>query len=157
MRRAAGLALLVLALLVLALLPAGAAAVKQRTSMSAVLPEVMCVTCQIPLSQAQSPQADDERSYIRQLIDRGDTLKQVKNALVVEYGDGVLALPPARGFDLTVYVVPVVVVLALLALLAVLLPRWRGNLRRAGDGAIAAPVELSEADAARLEEELGRY
>ena len=110
-----------LALLMLALVPSGAAAVRQRTSMQAVLPYVMCVTCQIPLSNAQSAQADDERAFIQQLIDRGDTLSQIKRALVAQYGTAVLALPPAQGFDLTVYIVPVVVVLGLLAALVVLL------------------------------------
>jgi cytochrome c-type biogenesis protein CcmH/NrfF len=146
----------VLSLLALALSPAGAAAVKQRTTMSAVLPQVMCVTCKIPLSQAQSPQADDERSYIRQLIDRGDTLAQVKNALVAQYGDEVLALPPARGFDLTVYVVPIAVVAVLVVLVALLLPRWRRNQRSAalpaGAGALLTPE-----DSARLDEDMSRY
>lgn len=150
MRRAA-----LLALLALALTPAAATAVKQRTSMSAVLPYVMCVTCQIPLTDAQSPQADKERAYIQQLIYQGDTLAQIKRALVAQYGVEVLALPPAHGFDLTVYVVPVVVVLALLALLAFLLPRWRANLRRAGGPDTAPP--LSDEDAARLEADLERY
>ena len=57
-----------LALLLLALVPNSAAAVKQRTSMQAVLPYVMCVTCQIPLSNAQSAQADDERAFIQQPV-----------------------------------------------------------------------------------------
>jgi cytochrome c-type biogenesis protein CcmH/NrfF len=147
----------VLGLLALLLLPAGAAAVKQRTSMSQVLPQVMCVTCQIPLSQAQSPQADDERRYIRQLIDRGDTLAQVKSALVVQYTSAVLALPPDRGFDVTVYLVPVVVVAALVALLAFLLTRWRRTPRRPPADAAGGRRQLSAADTARLDEDLRRY
>lgn len=146
-----------IALLLLALVPSGAAAVKQRTSMQAVLPQVMCVTCRIPLSNAQSAQADDERAYIQQLIDRGDTLAQIKRALVAQYGNAVLALPPAQGFDLTVYIVPVVVVLALLAALIVLLPRWRRNRPPPGAAGGSGPSVLSKEDAARLEADLARY
>jgi cytochrome c-type biogenesis protein CcmH/NrfF len=146
-----------IALLLLALVPSGAAAVKQRTSMQAVLPQVMCVTCGIPLSNAQSAQADDERAYIQQLIDRGDTLAQIKRALVAQYGNAVLALPPAQGFDLTVYIVPVVVVLALLAALIVLLPRWRRNRPPPGAAGGGGPSVLSKEDAARLEADLARY
>jgi cytochrome c-type biogenesis protein CcmH/NrfF len=146
-----------LALLLLALAPDGAAAVKQRTSMQAVLPQVMCVTCGIPLSNAESAQADDEKAFIQQLIDRGDTLSQIKRALVAQYGNAVLALPPAQGFDLTVYVVPVVVVLGLLAALAVLLPRWRRNRPPPGAAGSAGPDALSKDDAARLDADLARY
>jgi cytochrome c-type biogenesis protein CcmH/NrfF len=146
-----------LALLVLALAPGGAGAVKQRTSMQAVLPQVMCVTCGIPLSNAESAQADDEKAFIQQLIDRGDTLSQIKRALVAQYGNAVLALPPAQGFDLTVYVVPVVVVLGLLAALVVLLPRWRRNRPPPGASGTAGPTTLSKEDAARLDADLARY
>lgn len=146
-----------LALLLLALVPNSAAAVKQRTSMQAVLPYVMCVTCQIPLSNAQSAQADDERAFIQQLIDRGDTLSQIKRVLVAQYGTAVLALPPAQGFDLTVYIVPVVVVLGLLAALVVLLPRWRRNRPPPGEAGEPGPSALSKEDAARLDADLARY
>jgi cytochrome c-type biogenesis protein CcmH/NrfF len=141
-----------IAALALALAPQAGAAAKQRTTLAQVLPYVMCVTCHIPLADAQSAQADQERAYIQQLIDDGDTLAQVKKALIAQYGDAVLALPPASGFDLTVYVVPVAVVVGLAGLLLVLLPRWRRNPPEAGPGAGVA--ELSDADAARLEDEL---
>jgi cytochrome c-type biogenesis protein CcmH len=146
-------------LLAFALTPAGALAVKQRTSMQAVLPQVMCVTCGIPLSNAQSVQADDERSYIQQLIYRGDTLSQIKTALVAQYGPHVLALPPASGFDLTVYLAPIAVLLAMLGTLAVLLPRWRRNRASAdASGASAGRGDpLSPEDAARLEADLAGF
>lgn len=149
----------IIALLALAVTPAGALAVKQRTSMQAVLPQVMCVTCGIPLSNAQSVQADDERSYIQQLIYRGDTLSQIKTALVAQYGPHVLALPPASGFELTVYLVPIAVLVVMLATLAVLLPRWRRNRTRETGG--GEPDEsggtLSPKDAARLEADLASF
>lgn len=144
-------------LVLLSLLPAGAAASPQRTSMQAVLPYVMCVTCGIPLGDAQSPQADRERAFIQQLIYRGDTLGQVKAALVAQYGTQVLALPPAQGFDLTVYVVPIVVVVALIALMALLLPRWRRNRIRAVGAVPQAPTALSAADAARIDADLAQF
>jgi len=150
MRRAA-----LIGALTIALVPsASSAAVKERTTMAQVLPYVMCVTCKIPLAAAQSPQAEQERAYIEQLIAKGDTLAQVKKALVAQYGDAVLALPPASGFDLTIYVVPVVVVAALAGLLAVLLPRWR---EREPGVADAGASELRQADAARLDAELAQY
>jgi cytochrome c-type biogenesis protein CcmH/NrfF len=143
--------------MVVALVPASAAAVKQRTSMATILPQVMCVTCGIPLDVAVSPQADAERAYIQQLINAGDTTAQIKRALVGQYGAGVLALPRASGFNLAVYIVPVAVVLSLIAIIALLLPRWRRNMLAANASSGAAPPPPSPEDAARLERDLARY
>ncbi len=139
---------------------AAASAVVARTTLPAVEAQVMCVTCKIALTVAQSPQADRERAYIQTLIDEGRTLAQVKRALVYQYGTEVLALPPSRGFDLGAYVVPAVVVVGLLALAAVLLPRWRRRARAAGaargsPGNTVGP--LDPADAARLEADMARF
>lgn len=138
------------------LVPAGAIAVAPRTSLPVIEPQVMCVLCKIPLNVAQSAQADYERKFIQEQIDKGDTEAQVKQALVAQYGPLVLGLPAAHGFDLTVYLVPLAVVLALIALLVALVPSWRRHARaaakRRGDS-----LALSAADAARLESDLARF
>lgn len=151
MRRAA---LIALALFAVSASPA-AAAVKARTSLSAIEPQVMCVTCQIPLEVAVSPAADQERQFILQLIAQGDTEAQVKSRLVAEYGAAVLALPPDRGFNVVVYVIPIVVVALALALVALLLPRWRRN--RRGAPATSTLGTPSAAESARLDAELSRF
>ncbi len=135
-----------------------AAAAVARTSLPAIERQVMCVTCKIPLNVAQSPQADRERAFIRDLIDQGENEAQVKSALVGQYGPTVLGLPRAHGFDLTVYLVPLAVLLALLTTLAVLLPRWRGHTRarQAERDDTPAPA-LAPGDAARLEADLARF
>ncbi len=111
---------LALASLCLVLASAGAlAAEPPQASLTNIERQVMCVTCKIPLNVAESTQADRERAFIQGLIDEGRDEAQIKHALVGQYGTTVLALPPASGFDLTVYLVPVAVVAVLLALLAV--------------------------------------
>jgi cytochrome c-type biogenesis protein CcmH len=152
--RVPGLAAALVTTLALAGAPAAAAGATQRTTLYAVETQVMCVTCGIPLVEAQSAQADDERGYIQSLIERGLTLSQIKARLVNAYGNEVLALPPASGFNAAVYVVPIAVVAALLALVAVLLPRWR---RRRAERPPAAAQTLSAADAARLDADLARF
>jgi cytochrome c-type biogenesis protein CcmH/NrfF len=134
----------------------GAGRAGTHTSLPVIERQVMCVTCKIPLNVAQSQQADRERAFIQSLIDEGQTEAQVKRTLVAQYGPAVLALPGAHGFDLTVYLVPLVAILALLATLAVLLPRWRRHARDQATGAEDAPM-LSSADAARLESDLARF
>jgi len=134
----------------------GASRPTPKTTLPAVETQAMCVTCKIPLAEAQSPQADRERAFIQRLITAGLTEGQIKRALVREYGPTVLALPPAHGFDLAVYLVPVALVAAVLVLLALLLPRWR---RRTREGPLAeeGPPTLPPADAARLEADMARF
>src|SRR5579862_9251870 len=115
---------LALAVLALGAVPALAAA--QHVTLSQIESQVMCVSCQIPLSEATgSPQADQERQFIQHMIGEGMTRSQIMRALVLTYTSAVLALPPAHGFNLAVYLVPAGAVLALIAVVTMLLPRWR--------------------------------
>ena len=148
-----------LALLLLALLAApaaGAAAVQPRTTLPAIEQQVMCVVCRTPLAVANGPQADAERQQIRELIAAGKSEQQIRDALVAQYGERVLALPRDHGFNLAVYLVPIAAVVLALALLALTLPRWRRSAReRAAQPAVATPA-LSAEDTRRLNEELAR-
>jgi cytochrome c-type biogenesis protein CcmH len=147
--------LVLVAIAALALAAAPAAAVTQRTSLSAIEPQVMCVTCGIPLEVAESAAADQERQFISRLVAEGDTAAQIKHQLVLQYTEAVLALPPDRGFNVVFYLLPVGVVALALALLALLLPRWRRN-RRAGPppGGGTTP---SATETARLDADLARF
>lgn len=174
-RRTLAPAVLATVALLTAIVSTSAPGATPRTSLPAVESQVMCVTCKIPLTVAQSPQADRERAFIQELIDQGQSEAQIKQALVAQYGPQVLALPATHGFDLAAYLVPIAVVAFVLALLGLLLPRWRRRGRAqaalagglAGEGrAGASPGSerspgreqtLSPADAARLEADLARF
>lgn len=149
--RAAVLALLLAVLALAAPAPASA-----RPSLPVIERQVMCVTCKIPLDVAQSPQANEERAYIQELIDQGQSESQIKSSLVEQYGPTVLGLPRAHGFNLTAYLVPLAVVLALIATLLVLLPSWRRQARAAVTRR-EPPTALSATDAARLESDIARF
>ncbi len=151
MKRAGRLAL-ALALLVLI---APTAAQAAPASLVDVEDEVMCTTCNVALNVAESPQADRERAFIRGLIARGFDKEQVKAALVAEYGEDVLALPDSGGVGWTAYAIPFALVIALAGGLALLLPSWR---RRSPQGiGDSAAAKLSDDDARRLDDDLGRY
>ncbi len=142
-----------------ALAPATAAgAPQQRVSLTDIENDVMCVVCNTPLAVSQSPQADAERQFIRGLIARGETKAQIERALVGQYGPSVLALPPAHGFNLTIYVLPPAILVAGIAALALVLPRWRRRTRAApGVAADGAAAPLEPADQRRLDEDLARH
>ena len=151
-------ALAAFALLALLAAPAAAAAApKPRATLSDLENEVMCVLCKVPLQVAgDAPQAVAERQFIKGLIAQGQTKSQIKKALVAQYGPAVLADPPAHGFSLSAYVVPIAVVVAALIVLALMVPRWRRRARAPGPAAAAGPA-LDPADARRLEEDLARF
>lgn len=134
---------------------APAPAAEPRTSLPDVEDEVMCVLCNVPLNVADEPQADRQRAFIRRLVDQGLTKQQIKDRLVAEYGDEVLAMPDDDGFGVAAYAVPVAIVLAMLAAAALIVPRWRRREATAGTGA-AAP-QASDAELRRLDEDLARY
>ncbi|MGN6254709.1 MAG: cytochrome c-type biogenesis protein [Solirubrobacterales bacterium] len=147
----ARLALAALAAL-LALAPAAAA--EQRASLIEIEKQVMCPVCGTLLQLAESPQAQREKAFIRRLVAEGKTEAQIKDALVAEYGNEVLALPKGSGFSLSAYVVPLVAFLLAAAALAIGVLRWRRSSR--GGDAPPADAPTGE-DAERLEADLARY
>jgi cytochrome c-type biogenesis protein CcmH len=129
----------------------------QRASLTDIESNVMCVVCKTPLAVSQSPEADRERALINGLIAKGDTKSQILNAMVVQYGPAVLALPPAHGFNLTVYILPPAILILGAAGLAFTLPRWRRRTRTATTDTDRAGPALDPSESRRLEDELAQY
>ena len=150
-------ALALLAAALLALSPAAAAAATPQTSLSEIEGEVMCPVCGTLLELAEAPQALQEKAFIARLIAAGAGKQEIKDALVAEYGEEVLALPDDEGFNLSAYLVPIVAFLVAAVALALGVWKWR----RAGDdppgGGLPAADGPSAADNRRLDEDLGRY
>jgi cytochrome c-type biogenesis protein CcmH len=134
---------------------APSAAAEGGASLTEIEKQVMCPVCGTLLQLAESPQAQRERAFINRLIDEGRSEEEVKDALVAEYGDEVLALPPDSGFSLSAYVVPIVAFLIAAAALAIGVLRWR----RGGSGGSGARPSSgpSGEDAERLDADLARY
>ena len=124
-----------------------------QASLPDIEDEVMCVECGTALNVSTSTVADQERAFIRRQIALGKDKQEVKDALVEEFGPGVLADPPSSGFDLTAYLVPLLLVLLAVAGIAVAARRWR---RQAGPPP-AAGEPLGEEDERRLDAELAAY
>ncbi|HWE08331.1 MAG TPA: cytochrome c-type biogenesis protein [Solirubrobacteraceae bacterium] len=134
---------------------ASSAAATARPSLTQLYGEFMCVECHESLAVAQSPESFSERQYIRDLIAQGETAAQIKSSMVASYGPAVLAVPPANGFNLLVYVLPPVLVALAILMLVFTIPRWRRRARQTPPMASAAA--LSPDDDQRLNDELGRY
>jgi cytochrome c-type biogenesis protein CcmH len=148
---------LLLAMAAALALPAGAIAADcPKTSLAAVEAEVMCPVCGTPLSLAtEAPQANRERALIQRLVDRCRSKEEIKDVLVAQFGDDVLALPEPEGFDLAAYLVPALAVLLAAGGVALAARRWRG--RATDGGPPAAPPPSDSAAGKRLDADLERY
>jgi cytochrome c-type biogenesis protein CcmH/NrfF len=159
MKRAMLLA--VLALCLSSAAPSTAPAAPQptpETTVNDVEDEVMCPVCGTLLELADSPQARREKVFVAKLVAAGKSKAEVKDALVAQYGEEVLAEPEASGFDLTAYLVPILAVLLAAVALAYSVLRWRrsGDRMQRPAGKSAAQPPRGE-DAERLEADLSRY
>ncbi len=143
--------------LALSLGAVGAAAAPQpRTTVNDVEDEVMCPVCGTLLELADSPQARREKVLIAELVAQGKTKDEVKDALVAQYGEEVLAQPDASGFDLTAYLVPILAILVAAIAVAYSVLRWRRGDKGSPPGGGATQAPRGE-DAKRLEADLSRY
>jgi cytochrome c-type biogenesis protein CcmH len=155
MRARAAVAAL-LAFAALAATPTAAVAATPQTSLSEISSEVMCPVCGTLLELAESPQAQREKVFVQRLVDAGRTKAQIKDALVAEYGDEVLALPQGSDFSLSAYLVPIIGFVIAVIALCFGVAKWR----RAGeksdrDGSDTAGP--SREDSERLDADLARY
>jgi cytochrome c-type biogenesis protein CcmH len=135
---------------------APAFAQEPQTSLPDIEDEVMCPVCGVTLELAtEAPQANQEREFIRERIDDGQSKEEIKDALVAEFGPEVLAIPEGEGFDLAAWLVPGAAIVAAGVAIFVGLRRWR----RGGDGSAEPPADDAPDpdDAKRLESDLARY
>jgi cytochrome c-type biogenesis protein CcmH len=147
MRRVAAL----LALLILAA-PAAAA---EKPTLADLEDEVICPTCQTTLELSNSPIATQMRAFIRARIAAGDSKQEIKDELVAEFGEGVLAAPPKSGFNLIAWLLPLAGLLAALVAITLLARRYTHTRPEPAAAGPAPPLdpELER----RVDEELARF
>ncbi len=77
---------------------------------NAVAKELYCPVCEnIPLDVCPTQACAQWRALIKEKMIAGWTNDQIKQYFVDQYGDRVLAQPPARGLNWLVYILPPVV------------------------------------------------
>jgi cytochrome c-type biogenesis protein CcmH len=117
--------------------------------------QLYCPVCpNTPLDVCETQACQDWRELIRQKLSAGASDQEVVNYFVVQYGQRVLAQPPARGFNLLVWLIPLAALVAGASGLAIVLRSW---LRRRAVRQIAPapdPGGLPDNYVARVEREL---
>jgi cytochrome c-type biogenesis protein CcmH len=148
------------AAVILALAAVGSAsASEEHPTLAELERELICPTCHETLAVSTSPIADRMRSFIRARIAAGDTESEIKASLVEQFGEGVLAAPPKRGFNLLAWLLPLVGLTVAAGVLAVLARRWSSGRSEpsaagpSGNGRAPIDPELER----RLDEELARF
>ena len=114
--------------------------------------ELVCPVCETTLDQSNAPVAERMKLFIRERIAAGDTERQIKDALVAEFGPGVLASPPQGGFGLLAWLLPLGAVAAGAIAVGLLIRRWSRR-RAPPDSERPLDPELER----RVDEELARF
>lgn len=103
-----------------------------------------------------SPASDQARRDIRRMLADGLDEQQILDAFVAEHGETILAMPPARGFNLVAYWLPFLALLVGGAFLYVAIRQWRSGQVAATARAAESPAPPVAADAAAYEERVRR-
>lgn len=114
--------------------------------------ELVCPVCETTLDQSNAPVAERMKLFIRQRIAAGDTEREIKDALVAEFGPGVLATPPKSGFGLLAWLLPIGGVVAGAVAVGLLVRSWSRRRTPPGPERPLDP-ELER----RVDEELARF
>ncbi len=116
----------------------------------------MCPTCHTTLDSPTRRRRSESRRSSRSRIDACWTTQQIESALVANYGQGILAAPSHKGFDLLAWWLPIAGVLGGALVLAFGVWRWsRGGSPRSRTS-LRAPA-LDEETERRLDELLARF
>jgi len=106
------------------LLAPAAAASEQHPTLNELENEIMCPVCGTPLAQSDSPAAKAIERDIQARIAKGWTKSQIKDSLVANYGEEILASPPKHGFNLLAWLLPLAGLAAAAAVLGAAAWGW---------------------------------
>lgn len=121
---------------------------------NAIAKQLYCPVCEnIPLDVCPTQACAQWRDLIREKLSAGWTEVQIKNYFVDQYGDRVLATPPASGLNWLVYIIPPVAIIGGIYILYRALRSWQQPSVENGDA--GQPEQAIDDDyLARIEDEL---
>jgi cytochrome c-type biogenesis protein CcmH len=129
---------------------------------NAVARQLYCPVCEnIPLDVCGTQACAQWRELIREKLGQGWGEQQIKDYFVAQYGDRVLAMPPAHGLNWLVYIIPPLAILAGIFIIYSAFRAWKKPLTAATtDQSAALPPDpaaaVQDEYVARLEDELSK-
>jgi cytochrome c-type biogenesis protein CcmH/NrfF len=127
---------------------------EQSPTLEELEAEVMCPTCNAPLNRSHAPIADRIRAFIINRIALGSTKSEIKDELVVEFGERVLTSPTRGGLNVIAWALPLVGVVIAGTAVYVVLRRWSRSKTQRG---LAAEGGLDPELERAVDEALDRY
>ena len=142
------------------LLAPAAFASERHPTLNELENEVMCPVCNTTLAQSDSQAAHQIERDITARIRQGWTKSQIKDSLVKDYGEAILASPPKRGFNLLAWLLPLVGIGVAATVLG--LAAWGWSRSRPEPETLTAPSRNGQGPIdpeldRRVDEELARF
>jgi len=120
--------------------------------------EMYCPVCEnTPLDVCPTQACAQWRDLIRQKMVLGWSDQQIKDYFVAQYGDRVLAEPPARGLNLLIYILPPVCIAAGAYILFRFLRKMKQKTARVPSAGDKILESSTDPYLNKMEEELDRY
>jgi cytochrome c-type biogenesis protein CcmH len=90
-----------------------------------VAQSLYCPVCPgVPLDVCDTQACQQWRALIREKLGAGETSEQIQQYFVSQYGERVLGAPTPVGFNLTIYIAPLIAVIAGIVILFFAARRW---------------------------------
>ncbi len=110
-----------------------------------VASQLRCPVCrQLSVLDSPAEMAQEMRAVIRERLEAGETPEEVKAYFVSKYGEWILLAPKKKGFNLIVWLLPVVGVLGGAVILGVAFRRWTRAGAAEGDGFVPDEDDFEE-------------
>lgn len=109
--RIAWAALAVVAIAFLAVGSVHPVAPSRQARIAALESEIKCPSCvDLTIAQSDAAAAIDLRAEVTHMVDAGATDAEIKARVVAQYGTTALEVPPSRGIDALIFLVPAIAV-----------------------------------------------
>jgi cytochrome c-type biogenesis protein CcmH len=147
---------------VLLLVAAGPAVAQTPTpnQINAIAKDLWCPLCNgVRLDNCELQACIQMKEVIAQKLAAGESKEQIRAYFVQQYGDVVLGAPAGEGFNLLVWLLPVMVALAAVGWLAFILRSWTRRPAPAAAASETAPATARPSDEylRRVDDEMKRY
>lgn len=125
---------------------------------NAIARDMFCPVCEnTPLDVCPTQACAEWRELIRLKLSEGWTEDQIKDYFVEQFGDRVLATPPARGLNWLIYIIPPLAFIAGAVIVYRSFRAWKRTTPQSqAVQALSGAPEQGDEYLARLEEELSK-